>query len=98
MAAKDDDLDLDLVAGGPGLSEWFDELPSPQSGRAGAFDTRVHATTLLTGQASKGIVKRLHRQGFELVADPESFFVDKYRKPLARGSVIHYPPQPPELS
>ncbi|MEM7022540.1 MAG: 2-oxoglutarate and iron-dependent oxygenase domain-containing protein [Pseudomonadota bacterium] len=27
----------------------------------------------------------------------ESFFVEKYRKPLARGSIIHYPPQPPDL-
>ena len=77
MAAKDDELDLDPDAEGPGLREWFDGLPSPQAGRAAAFDTRVHASTLLTGQASKGIVKRLHRHGFELVADPESFFVDK---------------------
>lgn len=28
---------------------------------------------------------------------PESFFVERYRKPLARGSIIYYPPQPPDL-
>ena len=77
MAAKDEDLDLDPDAEGPGLRDWFDEVPTGQSGRAAAFDTRVHATTLVTGQASKGIAKRLGRHGFELVAEPESFFVDK---------------------
>ena len=77
MAAKDDDLDLDPDAEGPGLRDWFDELPAGQSGRAAAFDTRVHATTLVTGQASKGIAKRLRRHGFDLAAEPESFFVDK---------------------
>jgi isopenicillin N synthase-like dioxygenase len=25
---------------------------------------------------------------------PEAFFAERYRKPLARGAVIHYPPQP----
>ncbi len=77
MAAKDDDLDLDPDAEGPGLRDWFDDLPTGQSGPAAAFDTRVHATTLVTGQASKGIAKRLGRHGFDLVAEPESFFVDK---------------------
>lgn len=28
---------------------------------------------------------------------PDSFFVDRYRKPLARGSIIYYPPQPADL-
>ncbi|MCW5770325.1 MAG: isopenicillin N synthase family oxygenase [Rhodospirillaceae bacterium] len=28
---------------------------------------------------------------------PERFFADRYTKPLARGSLIYYPPQPPEL-
>ena len=44
---------------------------------AAAFDTRIHASTLLTGQASKGIAKRLHKHGCTLVVEPESFFVDK---------------------
>jgi isopenicillin N synthase-like dioxygenase len=36
--------------------------------------------------------------GFALALDlPETFFVEKYRKPLARGSIIHYPPQPADL-
>jgi len=28
---------------------------------------------------------------------PEDFLADKFRKPLARGSIIYYPPQPPSL-
>ena len=81
MAAKDDDLELELDpdAYGEGLRDWFDDLAdNVGAGRfAAAFDTRVHGSTLLTGQASKGIAKRLRSHGFELVAEGESFFVDK---------------------
>jgi hypothetical protein len=79
MAAKDDDLELDPDAYGEGLRDWFDGLADDVgTGRfAAAFDTRVHGSTLLTGQASKGITKRLRSHGFELVIEGESFFVDK---------------------
>jgi flavodoxin len=79
MAAKDDDLELDPDAYGEGLRDWFDDLADDAgTGRlAAAFDTRVHGSTLLTGQASKGITKRLRSHGFELVVEGESFFVDK---------------------
>jgi|GEM_PF-2230501 len=33
--------------------------------------------TAAVGQASKGILKRLRKHGFELLHDGESFFVDK---------------------
>ncbi len=29
---------------------------------------------------------------------PEGFFLAKFRKPLARGSIIYYPPQPPDAA
>ena len=79
MAAKDDDLELDPDAPGDGLRDWFRTLADDAgSGRlAAAFDTRVHASTLITGQASGGIAKRLRAHGFDLVVDRESFFVDK---------------------
>ncbi|HSL73123.1 MAG TPA: flavodoxin domain-containing protein [Ilumatobacteraceae bacterium] len=78
LAAKDDALDLEPDAEGPGLRDWFDELAGDRDDvPAAAFDTRVHATALVTGQASKGIAKRLRRHGFDLVVEPESFFVDK---------------------
>jgi hypothetical protein len=76
MAAKDH-LDLDPDHEGEGLRDWFEQLPRSSGQRAAAFDTRVHASTVLTGQASKGIAKRLRSHGFDLIADPESFFVDK---------------------
>ena len=28
---------------------------------------------------------------------PEDFITEKFRKPLARGSIIYYPPLPPDL-
>jgi hypothetical protein len=79
MAAQDDDLDLDADAGGDGLRDWFAALAADAGvGRlAAAFDTRVHASAMLTGQASKGIVKRLRSHHFDVVVDAESFFVDK---------------------
>lgn len=79
IAATDDDLDLDPDAPGTGLRDWFRDLAADAgTGRlAAAFDTRVHASTLITGQASSGIAKRLRSHGFDLVAERESFFVDK---------------------
>jgi hypothetical protein len=79
MAAEDDELELDPDALGDGLRDWFDTLADDVGGGrlAAAFDTRFHATTLLTGQASKGIAKRLRAHGFRLALDHESFFVDK---------------------
>jgi isopenicillin N synthase-like dioxygenase len=44
-----------------------------------------------------GLGRRLLR-AFAVALDlPDNFFVDTYTKPLARGSVIYYPPQPPDL-
>ena len=76
MAAKDDDLVLDEDAEGPGLRDWFDSI-GPLDVKAAAFDTRVKGPALLTGQASKGIAKRLRQVGCSLVAGPESFLVTK---------------------
>jgi hypothetical protein len=79
MAAHDDDLHLDPDAYGAGLRDWFEALADDVGAdhRAAAFDTRVRASTLLTGQASKGIAKRLRTHRFGIVIDGESFFVDK---------------------
>ena len=77
---KDEELELDAHAPGPGLRDWFDTLPG--SGRAAAFDTRIDARPALTGRASKGIAKRLRRHGYDLVVEPESFLVDKHNRLL----------------
>ena len=77
QAAKDPALELDEDADGPGLREWFHALPRRDHGMAAAFDTRVDGPEFLTGHASKGIAKQLHKHGFTVVDDPESFLVDR---------------------
>ncbi|MGE0733218.1 MAG: isopenicillin N synthase family dioxygenase [Alphaproteobacteria bacterium] len=47
--------------------------------------------------AIDGCGRRLLR-AFAVSLDlPEEFFVSRYTKPLARGAIIYYPPQPPDL-
>jgi hypothetical protein len=74
--AKQDDVELDENAPGPGLRDWFDELEG--AGIFAAFDTRIDAPALLTGRASHGIAHRLRRHGYREVLPPESFLVDKH--------------------
>ncbi|MEZ5383751.1 MAG: flavodoxin domain-containing protein [Microthrixaceae bacterium] len=76
-AAEDDDLTLDAHAEDDGLRDWLAGLPEGHHRLAAAFDTRVDAAPILTGRASKGIAKRLRRHGFNVIAEPESFLVDK---------------------
>ena len=70
------DLVVEPDAAGPGLRDWFATLEWT-SGRAAAFDTRVHAPAVVTGRASKGITRMLRHHGITVVADPESFLVTK---------------------
>jgi menaquinone-dependent protoporphyrinogen IX oxidase len=70
------ELTIDPEAKGPGVREWLgslDKLDMP----AAAFDTRLDASAVLTGRASKGIARELRHHGCSLVAEPESFFVTK---------------------
>ncbi len=75
-AQKEEDLELDPDAEGPGLREWFAGL-APIAVPGAAFDTRMHGPLALTGRASKGITKRLRHLGSPVLADPESFLVTK---------------------
>ena len=72
----------------PGIRNWLDRLPSGGGGLAAAFDTRFDKPRALTGSAAKGVAKRIARQGFRLVADPESFFVTPDNE-LAEGQTEH---------
>lgn len=69
-------LTLDPDAEGPGLRTWFESV-RPAKANAAAFDTRVDAPALITGQASKGISRQLRRHGFREIAEPMSFLVTK---------------------
>lgn len=76
------ELHLDPDAEGPGLRDWFGGLDKVRGKQAVAFDTRFDAVPVLTGRASRGITRRLRSHGFELVAEPESFLVDKHNQLL----------------
>lgn len=76
-AEKGHDLEVDPDAEGPGLRDWFDDLDLGHPLPAAAFDTRIDGPALLTGRASKGITRRLHHHGCDVLAAPESFLVDK---------------------
>ena len=79
---ESDNLQLEPNAGGMGLRAWLDTL-GLCDGHAAAFDTRLHAHVLLTGKASKGIAAMLRNHGFQLVAEPISFLVDRHNHLLA---------------
>jgi hypothetical protein len=71
--------ELELDAAGPGLREWFYELPKAGEGgvlagpqrHAAAFDTRLGSA--LAGGAGYGIVYKLQGHGYGLVKNPEGF-------------------------
>ena len=77
------DVPLVLEPGwdGLGLRDWFTTLPEGH-GRGAAFDTRADINHLLSGRASRGIADRLRHHGYRLVADPESFLVDRQNQLL----------------
>ena len=72
-----DDLQVEPAADEPGLREWFATLDRQDGTHAAAFDTRVDMAAVLSGRASKSIVKELRHHGFDLVDEPTSFLVDK---------------------
>jgi hypothetical protein len=74
-------LALDPGSKEPGVRGWLASLP-PVKAKAVAFDTRFTGPAAVTGRASRGITRRLRRRGFEVVAKPESFFVDKENRLL----------------
>ena len=69
-----------------GLRQWLAER-SGQGRKAAAFDTRIDRSPTLTGAAGRGIARRLHGSGYELVGEPESFFVEDSEGPLADGEL-----------
>jgi flavodoxin len=71
---------------GPGLRDWFHELPKAAKGRqAAAFDTRGEGAMM--GGAAKGIAHRLESHGYELVAEPEGFFIEGDAQLLRSGEL-----------
>lgn len=77
-AAAEAGADIDPASEGPWLREWFDALgDGERSGWAASFDTRYDMPELLTGHASKGIMKKLEKLGFRKLSEPQSFLVTR---------------------
>jgi hypothetical protein len=88
-AAEEEEGHASLEPGavdGPGLRSWLAQR-SGDGRPAAAFDTRIDRSPILTGSAARGIAKRLRRRGYEVVTDPQSFFVDDSEGPLADGEL-----------
>ena len=61
---------------GPGLRNWFHELPKVGKGHfAAAFDTRGDAGPMVGG-AARGIEHRLQRHGYRVVCKSEGFVIE----------------------
>ncbi|HEX3198111.1 MAG TPA: hypothetical protein VHR39_11225 [Propionibacteriaceae bacterium] len=68
--------ELELDAAGPGLREWFHQLPrAKEGGHASTFDTRLGSA--LAGGAAYGIAHRVQRHGYYLVKSPDGFILDE---------------------
>jgi flavodoxin len=84
-----------LVVGGPtqghgssrAMRGWLEGLKPNHGIPAAAFDTRFVKPRWLTGSAAKVIAGRLVALGFDLIADPESFFVAHGDGPLVDGEL-----------
>jgi hypothetical protein len=70
----------------PGLREWLSDLPRGDRAMAASFDTRLDRSPWLTGEASRGIAKRLRRRGYDVISH-ESFLVENSEGPLAGGEL-----------
>jgi isopenicillin N synthase-like dioxygenase len=79
--------DPDVVAGKAlmGPNQWHDDVPELRDAVERYFKAIMQCGLRLL-------------RAFAVSLDlPEAFFVERYRKPLARGAVIHYPPQPESM-
>jgi hypothetical protein len=74
--------ELEPAAEGPGLREWFYQLPQAKKwGHAAAFDTSLASAPV---GANFGIARRLRRHGYELVKHAGFILDDAYGPLRAR--------------
>lgn len=78
--------DPDVIAGKPlmGPNQWPDGMPE--------FRSALDAFYAALSDCARQLLRPL-AVGIGL---PETWFVERFEKPLARGAVLHYPPQPGE--
>jgi Flavodoxin domain len=70
-----------------GMRALLDRLPKVEAGRAACFDTRFDMARLLTGSAANTMARKMRHLGYEIVVEPESFFVDDTEGPLKEGEL-----------
>ena len=70
----------------PGLRAWLRDLEHVDHLRAAAFDTRLDKAPWVTGVAARGIGRRLHRHGYDVIST-ESFLVEDSEGPLEEGEL-----------
>jgi hypothetical protein len=68
-----------------GIREWLDQVVATAI-RTAAFDTRRSGPSWLTGHASSGIARRLHKRNGTAPISRESFLVDKKER-LVSGEI-----------
>jgi hypothetical protein len=87
QAGEEDGVDIEPGARDQrGLRQWLAER-SGEGRKAAAFDTRLDRSPTLTGVAARGIARRLHGCGYELLVKAESFLVEDSEGPLAPGEL-----------
>lgn len=70
-----------------GIREWMEQIQLGPRLRLGAtFDTRIDHPRV-PGSAARKAARRLQREGLELAAPPESFFVTEVSGPLLEGEL-----------
>jgi hypothetical protein len=85
-AKRDSGLTVDPAADGPGVRDWLARLDRPRAMGA-AFDTRLTAPAIVTGNAATGIARRLWRSGVTVLVKPQSFLVTKNNE-LSSGETV----------
>ena len=84
LATDDPDVRPERSLMGP--NQWPADLPALQGALYGYYEHVLACGRRLLGAFALGL------------GLPPEFFVAGFTKPLARASVVHYPPQPPDLA
>jgi hypothetical protein len=69
-------LRIEARQGDPGLREWLSGISATDLPTA-AFDTRIKAPSIVTGDATRGIARRLREHGLPPITKPASFLVNR---------------------
>jgi flavodoxin len=72
---------------GLGLREVIKAMPTGDGKPVATFDTRFDKASWLTGSAAAVAGKKLTKQGYRMITEPESFMIEGGEGPLKPGEV-----------